>query len=85
MKKVAFSMPSKPAPASAEDWVHGPSSARGEPSRTAANAPPQEPMKRFTIDVPLALHRRIKTQCAMRGQKMADALREILEREFPNP
>jgi hypothetical protein len=83
MKKVAFSMPSKPASASAEDWVHGSSGAGGEQSRTAANAPPQEAMKRFTIDVPLTLHRRIKTQCAMRGQKMADALREILEREFP--
>ena len=40
-------------------------------------------MKRFTIDVPLALHRRVKTACAQRGLKMADVLRELLEREFP--
>jgi hypothetical protein len=29
------------------------------------------------------LHTRIKTQCAMRGVKMADVLRELFEREFP--
>ena len=40
-------------------------------------------MKRFTIDVPVSLHTRIKTQCAMRGMKMADVLREMMEREFP--
>ena len=82
MKKVAFPMPSKSTPPSAEDWVHGSHGTHEQP-RTVATVAPQEPMKRFTIDVPLELHRRIKTQCAMRGKKMADVLREILEREFP--
>jgi hypothetical protein len=41
------------------------------------------PMKRFTIDVPADLHRRIKTECAREGLKMADMLREILETRFP--
>lgn len=41
-----------------------------------------EAMKRFTIDVPLALHSRIKVECARRGLKMADVLRALLEREF---
>jgi predicted DNA binding CopG/RHH family protein len=40
-------------------------------------------MKRFTIDVPAELHRRIKTQCASEGLRMADVLREILETRFP--
>jgi hypothetical protein len=40
-------------------------------------------MKRFTIDVPVDLHKRVKTACAERGAKMADMLRELLEREFP--
>ncbi len=44
---------------------------------------PAEPMKRFTIDVGESLHKRIKSQCAMRGTKMADTIREMLEREFP--
>jgi len=52
----------------------------------AARAPApaaSEAMKRFTIDVPIALHTRIKTECARRGVKMADVLREMLEKEFP--
>jgi len=40
-------------------------------------------MKRLTIDVPAGLHTRIKSQCAVRGTKMADAIRALLEREFP--
>lgn len=40
------------------------------------------PMKRLTIDVPADLHARIKAQCAMRGVKMADAVRALLERHF---
>ena len=44
---------------------------------------PKESMKRFTIDVPVSLHTRIKTQCASEGLKMADVLREILETRFP--
>ena len=44
---------------------------------------PGERMKRFTIDVPESLHRRIKAQCALRGVKMADFLRETLEKLFP--
>jgi len=70
MKTIAF----KPVkPASPDDWIKG------------ANplAAPTEPMKRFTIDVPVALHRRVKAACAERGLKMADVLRELLEREFP--
>jgi hypothetical protein len=44
---------------------------------------PGESMKRFTIDVPADLHVRIKTRCASRGEKMADVLRALLAREFP--
>lgn len=69
MKKIAFKTPAKAADA----WV-------SDRETTA----PSEPMKRFTIDVPESLHTRIKTQCAMRGQKMADVLRDLLEKEFPS-
>lgn len=82
-KKVSFAKPRSPA--TGDDWVSGAmqsetvaNPAAAEP--TKATAAPQ--MKRFTIDVPVELHRRIKAQCAMRGQKMANVLREILEREF---
>jgi len=40
-------------------------------------------MKRLTIDVPGSLHARIKAQCAMRGVKMADEVRALLEKHFP--
>jgi hypothetical protein len=39
-------------------------------------------MKRLTIDVPASLHARIKSQCAIRGAKMADEVRELLEKHF---
>ena len=42
-----------------------------------------EKMKRFTIDVPFALHKRIKSQCALQGVNMADVIRELLEKDFP--
>ena len=49
-----------------------------------ANKPePGEPTKRFTVDVPLSLHTRVKTSCAMEGIKMADVVRHLLEQRFP--
>lgn len=42
----------------------------------------QEPMKRLTIDVPESLHRAIKVQCAMRGTKIADEVRELLLQKY---
>ena len=75
-KTITFKMPQRPA--SAEDWVQ----AAG--SRDRGPAAPPEPMKRFTIDVPVSLHRRIKTACARRGLKPSSVLRDLLEREFPD-
>ena len=69
MKSVAIKMP--PTRPSVDAWV----AERETPS------PPSEPMKRFTIDVPVSLHTRIKVQCAAKGVKMADVLRGILEHE----
>lgn len=43
-----------------------------------------EQVKRLTIDVPESLHRRIKATCAVNGTKMADAIRLLLEREYPS-
>jgi hypothetical protein len=43
----------------------------------------EESMRRFTIDVPDKLHRRIKSQCALKGVKMADEIRRILAEQFP--
>ncbi len=75
MKKVTFA--GKPSqknkePANADQWIE------------MANQPPAgEPMKRFTIDVPLSLHQRIKYTCALQGFKMADVIRSMLIERFP--
>ena len=69
-KKVAFGVKpgaARPDPTQADDWVN-----RRDP----------EAMKRLTIDVPASLHARIKSQCALRGVKMADDVRELLEKHF---
>ena len=41
-----------------------------------------EKNKRLTIDVPESLHRAIKSQCAMRGTKIADEIRELLVKKY---
>lgn len=75
MKKVSIGAKptSKPAPAAADAWVE---------SRSNSSDP--EPMKRLTIDVPESLHRAIKAQCAMRGTKIADEVRELLLQKYGN-
>lgn len=40
-------------------------------------------LKRLTIDIPAVLHARIKSQCALRGIKMAEEIRLLLETHFP--
>jgi hypothetical protein len=72
MKKIAFG--GKPIPrlgqASPDDWV------------ADRSMIPAEPTKRLTIDVPLSLHQRVKSQCAVRGEIMADVIRDLLEEHF---
>jgi hypothetical protein len=83
-KTVSFKLPAKPA--SAEDWIQGgarPTDREAAPVIPAPSPSPAEPMKRFTIDVPESLHMRIKMGCAQRKAKMADVIRDWLEREFP--
>ena len=71
MKKVAIgSKPTaKSAPSSPDEWVS---------DRSGSD----EPMKRLTIDIPESLHQRVKSQCALNGEKMADVVRALLEKQF---
>jgi hypothetical protein len=43
-----------------------------------------EPLKRLTIDIRRSLHARIKSQCALRGTKMVEEIRLLLERAYPD-
>ena len=72
-KKVSIGVKptSKQTPA-ADSWVQ------------SRNMTDSEPMKRLTIDVPESLHRAIKAQCAMRGTKIADEVRELLSQKYGN-
>jgi len=61
----------KPTSAAADAWVE-----------SRSNGEEVEPVKRLTIDVPASLHRAIKAQCAMRGTKIADEVRELLLQKY---
>lgn len=73
MKKVSFGgkPPVGAGAANADAWV------------TDRKPSEQEPTKRFTINVPLSLHRRVKSQCALENLVMAEVMRELLEERFP--
>jgi hypothetical protein len=82
-RKVAFGAPQRPAEADFDKWVQGqPGGQEETPKEPAEPAKPVEPMRRLTIDVPDSLHIRIKVTCTLRKRKIADAIRELLEREF---
>ncbi len=69
MKKVSFDAkrPSTQASTSFDNWMTG----KGEP------------MKRLTTPIPLSLHTRVKSRCAMQNANMADVVRQLLEERFP--
>lgn len=56
----------------ADKWVKNRDALDGE----------KEQNKRLTIDVPESLHREIKMQCAARGTKIADEVRELLLQKY---
>lgn len=84
-KTVTMKMPVAKPTAQADAWVGASTSDVSEAPKTSKVVPLHaegEANKRLTIDVSESLHKRIKTQCAMRGTKMADVIRDLLEKEF---
>ena len=92
-KKVSFG-PSIPPPQRAlEDFV----AAGGAAQEAIASAPPAPPapppassaedgkrsVVRLTIDVPEALHRRLRLYAAGDGRRLADIVRELLDANLP--
>jgi hypothetical protein len=75
-KKIAFR---RPAGGDADAWV----ASGAEVQQPATVTASQTAMKRLTIDIPADLHRRVKRECADRGVKMADVVRDLLLAEFP--
>lgn len=71
-KKVSITP--RPSARQADAWVSA-------PAKAAAPAAASE-MKRLTIDIPAALHRKVKAACATEGVKMADVIRELLVKKY---
>lgn len=72
-KKKTVVLPSKPRrSADADEWV---ASRQVEAPRT----------QRLTIDIPVELHRRLKTQCAMDGLSIAEVVRALLVQKYGKP
>ena len=65
-KQVAITSPARAAQ-QAESWVQ--------------DKPAGEPVKRLTIELPAQLHAQVKAACALRGVKMKDLVRTLLEQE----
>lgn len=76
-KKISFGPKptGKPLPPAADSWVE--SRAEEVPAKTKP-----ERMKRLTIDIPLSLHREIKSQCAAADKQMADEIRKLLIQKY---
>jgi hypothetical protein len=64
-------------PCDADSWVHTPEPSIGRQPAAAFTA-------RLTIDVTPALRGRIKIAAFQRGVTVADMLRALLDREFPD-
>jgi hypothetical protein len=64
-------------PGDADSWVRAPEPSIGRPSAADFTA-------RLTIDVTPALRGRIKIVAFQRGVTVADMLRALLDREFPD-
>ncbi len=67
----------RPKPAGADAWIN-------DAVKSSVPAVPNERRKRLTLDVSEDLHRRIKMSCVGQGELMADVLRDILEKTFPD-
>jgi hypothetical protein len=82
-KKISFGPKptGKPLPPAADSWVES-RTEEAEPVRPSQEKQKPEKMKRLTIDIPLSLHRAIKSQCAIRGTTIADEVREFLLKQY---
>jgi hypothetical protein len=93
MKKTTIRMPVSRPSAAADQWVAQSGNDVSEAPKSSvvplkppveAATPAAETLKRLTIDMPESLHKRVKIGCTMRGTKMNEVIRDLLEREFPD-
>jgi hypothetical protein len=63
-------------PVTTDDWVRG--GAERPVLAPVPAVPEAAEMKRLTIDIPLAMHTRLKTECAAGRQNIADVVRDLI-------
>lgn len=68
---------------SADDWVSNGAETATTNIIAGNQEPDKEPTARFTIDIPVSLHARIKSQCALKRVKMREEVLTMLEARFP--
>jgi hypothetical protein len=64
-----------------DEWVAG-GSAPSPDEKPAKKEQPKSATTRYTIDIPVELHARIKSWCAVRRVKMNEEVVALLERHF---
>ena len=69
-KKVEFIKKTKSATSNADDWVS---------TRKVADQEPAEPTKRFTFDMPVSAHTKLKVKCTQEGKKMKEVLESLID------
>ncbi len=62
----------------ADAWVN-----QGAVLTTNGHEAEKEATARFTIDIPVSLHARIKSECALNRVKMREVVLGMLEAKFP--
>ncbi len=62
----------------ADTWV-----SQGAKMTANGSEPEKEATARFTIDIPVSLHARIKSECALKRVKMREEVLAMLEERFP--
>jgi hypothetical protein len=63
-------------PVTTDDWVRG--GTERPVLAPVAPVPETVEMKRLTIDIPLAMHTRLKTECAAGRKNIADVVRDLI-------
>lgn len=69
-------------------WGQRPSSKKASAAPTPANLDKfvsggQEQTKRLNVEIPAALHARLKACCALEGRQIRDVVTELLQQRFP--
>ena len=62
-----------------DEWVAGGEAADATGEGTSRSERPAGKIARLTIDLPVELHARFKAGCALKGTRMVDEVRRLIE------